>query len=203
MVLGAFGLGSCAGLDASALARPILIIAPAPSAAYKCAHMTASELFKEISPALAFRIVDEVHGSDKDLYRVALMAAAQVKKVRPVFLERQPRADRHRAVATALARHDLNMVAGNVLSGWLVKTQPALLAQFLDALQIKHDHGVVESLPAQVGDQALQAAVESLLGQHAPEIVGLYLRAFHHMNDANWPNMKKLLDEDVRLMLGA
>ena len=44
--------------------------------------------------------------------------------------------------------------------------------------------------------------VEMLLGKNPPEVVGLYLRAFHDMNEADWPNLKKLLAEDVRLMLG-
>ena len=164
--------------------------------------MTASEIFAEISPALATRIVEEVHASDKDLYRVALSAAARAKKVRPVFLERQPRADRYRSMATALARQDLNMIAGNVISGWLVKNQKALLTDFLDALKIQHQDGVVETLPEKVDDKALHDAVNLLLGKYPPEVVGLYLRAFHDMNEANWPNLKQLLAEDVRLMLG-
>ena len=165
--------------------------------------MTASEMFAEISPALATRIVEEVHTSDKDLYRVALAAAAQAKKVRPVFLERQPRAERYRFMASALGRSDLSTVAGNVISGWLVKNQKALLSEFLDALKIKHQDGVVEDLPETVDDKDLHAAVDSLLSKYPPEVVGLYLRAFHDMNDVNWPNLKKLLAEDVRLMLGA
>ena len=180
----------------------ILKIARAPPSLYKCAHMTASGLFKEISPTLAQRIVEEVHGTDKELYRVALAGAAQVRKVRPVFLERSPRADRYRAIATALARSELNLVAGNVLSGWLVKNQQPLLIDFLTALRIPHQNGVVETLPATVDDKDLHAAIEMLLGKYTPEIVGLYLRAFHHMNEANWPNLKKVLEEDVRLMIG-
>ena len=164
--------------------------------------MTASEMFAEISPALATRIVEEVHASDKELYRVALASAAQAKKVRPVFMERQPRAERYRSMATALARPDLNLVAGNVISGWLVKNQPALLSDFLTTLKIPHQNGVVETLPEKVEDKDLQEAVNLLLGKYPPEIVGLYLRAFHDMNDANWPNLKQLLAEDVRLMLG-
>ena len=68
-------------------------------------------MFKEISPALAQRIINEVHDGDKELYRVALHAAAQVGKVRPVFLERQPRPERHRAMSAALGRADLNTIA--------------------------------------------------------------------------------------------
>jgi hypothetical protein len=164
--------------------------------------MTASEMFAEISPGLAARIVEELYASDKEVFRVALAAVAQAKKVRPVFLERQPRADRFRTMAAALGRSDLQMISGNVLSSWLVKNQKALLTDFLDALKISHNDGVVENLPATVDDQALRDAVEMLLAKNPPEVVGLYLRAFHHMNEANWPNLEKLLNEDVRLMLG-
>jgi len=165
--------------------------------------MTASELFAAVSPTLAQRILEEVHTTDKDLYRVALTAVAQARKLRPVFLERQPRADRHRAMLAALTRPEFTMIAANLISGWLVKNQPALLAGFLDALHIPHEKGVVENLPEKIDDNDLKNAVDSLLGQHPPEIVGLYLHAFNDMNEANWPNLKKLLDEDVRLMLGA
>jgi len=164
--------------------------------------MTASELFAEMSPKLATRIVEEVHDSDKDLYRVALAGIAQAKKVRPVFLERQPRAERYRTMAAGLGRNDLNAIAGNVISGWLVKTQQPLLTDFLNALKIKHENGVVEDLPEKVEDKDFHDAVELLLGKYPPEVVGVYLHAFYDMNEANWPNLQKLLDEDVRLMLG-
>jgi hypothetical protein len=164
--------------------------------------MTASEIFAEVSPALAARIVEEVHATDKDLYRVALASVAQAKKVRPVFLERQTRAERYRSMAAALGRSDLRMIAGNVISGWLVKNQQPLLIDFLTALDIPHQNGVVEGLPESVEDEKLKKAVELLLGKYQPEIVGLYLRAFLDMNEANWPNLRSLLGEDVRLMLG-
>src|SRR4051812_36136969 len=88
----------------------------------RAAHMTANELFLAISPALATRILDDVHGSDKELYRVALHAVAQARKVRPLFLERQSRAERHRLMASALWRNDMETIAGNLVSGWLVKS---------------------------------------------------------------------------------
>ena len=165
--------------------------------------MTASELLAAISPTLAQRILEEVHATDKDLYRMALASAAQAKKVRPVFLERQPRADQHRALLTALKRPEFNTISSNLISGWLVKNQSGLLIDFLDALKISHQKGVVENLPEKVDDTDLNNAVGLLLGKHPPEVVALYLRAFHDMNEANWPNLQKLLAEDSRLKLGA
>ncbi|HWN97025.1 MAG TPA: hypothetical protein VNT99_18490 [Methylomirabilota bacterium] len=165
--------------------------------------MTASELIAAVSPALSQRILEEVHASDKDLYRVAVAAVAQAKKVRAVFLERQPRIERHRTMIAALKRPEFNTIAGNVLSGWLVKNQSALLIDFLDALKIQHEKGVVEDLPKKVEDADLNNAVNLLLGKYPPEIVALYLRAFHDMNEADWPNLQKLLNEDSRLQFGA
>jgi hypothetical protein len=165
--------------------------------------MTANDLFAAMSPQLAVRILEDVHTNDRDLYRAGLQAIAQARKVRPVFLERQPRAERHRTMASALARTDLQLIAGNLLSGWLVKTQSALLIDFLDALKIKHEQGVVEDLPKTVGDADLKNAVNLLLGKYPPETVALYLHAFYSMNEANWPNLDAMLHEDDRLMLGA
>ena len=164
--------------------------------------MTASEMIGAVSPTLSQRILEEVHASDKELYRVALASVAQAKKVRPVFLERQPRAERHRTMISMLARPEFSTIAGNVISGWLVKNQSALLIDFLDALKIKHEKGVVENLPETIGDADLASAVNLLLGKYPPETVGLYLQAFYNMNEANWPNLQKLLNEDTRLMLG-
>jgi len=153
-------------------------------------------------PELAARIIEEVHGTDKDLYRVALHSVAQARKVRPVFLERQAKADRHRTMATAISQRSLEMIAGNVLSGWLVKNQQGLLCEFLDSLKISHDKGVVENLPASVPDADLDNAVNALLSKHDPKVVALYLHAFFSMNDANWPHLDELLHTDDRLHLG-
>src|SRR5690348_14584854 len=63
------------------------IIARRSAPPYKFARMTPSQMFKEMSPALAQRVLDELATADKDTYRVAVAAVAQAKKVRPVFLE--------------------------------------------------------------------------------------------------------------------
>ena len=178
-------------------------IAPRGVRRYKSRHMTASELFAAISPALAGRILEEVHASDKQLYRVALGGVAQVRKVRPVFLERQPRADRHRYMIAALIRPEFNQITGNLVSGWLVKNQQPVLIDFLTALGLPHQNGVVENLPDTIADELLLAAVNLLFEKHPAEVVALYLRAFHDMNETSWPNLTKLLAEDPRLKLGA
>ena len=53
--------------------------------------LTCHELFCFMSPALAGEILSYSFESDKQLYRATLHAVAEARKVRPVFLERQPR----------------------------------------------------------------------------------------------------------------
>ena len=66
----------------------------------------------------------------------------------------------------------------------------------------KNKDGVVEDLPASVDDEKLKSAVELLLTKYPPEPVAVYLNAFNDMNEANWPNLKTMLQSDPRLQLG-
>ena len=165
--------------------------------------LTSHEMFGFMSPALAGDILDFTHEADRPLYRATLNAVAELRKLRPVFLERQPKPQRQATMLAALSRPALDPAAGNLIRGWLVKKHSAMLGQFLDALAIKHEKGVVEDLPASVDDTKLKAAVDGLLASHPPEAVALYLLAFHEMNEANWPNLKAMLETDPRLQLGA
>ena len=78
-----------------------------------------------------------------------------------------------------------------------------MLVDFANALEIKNENGVVDDLPATVDDAKLKSAIETLLAKNPPEIVAIYLNAFHDMNEASWPNLKAMLENDSRLQLGA
>ena len=47
----------------------------------------------------------------------------------------------------------------------------------------------------------LQVA-NGLLAKHPPETVAVYLLAFNDMNEANWPNLKAMLENNPKLQLG-
>ena len=97
----------------------------------------------------------------------------------------------------------LDAAAGGLIRAWLLKKQKAMLVDFLDALGIKHEDGVVENLPAEMDDAKLKSAVATLLAKYPPEAVAVYLNAFNEMNEANWANLKTMLESDSRLQLGA
>src|ERR1700704_2526746 len=109
--------------------------------------LTSHELFGFMSPTLAQEILIHAYESDKELYRATLSAVAQARKLRPVFLERQSRTQRHATMIAALARPALDLVTGNLIRGWLLKKHNAMLCDFLTALEIPHKEGVVDDLP--------------------------------------------------------
>ena len=150
---------------------------------------------------LAAEILEFSHTNERKLYRAALDAVAQARKVRPVFLERQPPAERYSAMTASLGRPSMAMAADSLLRTWLLKKHTSLLVDFLDALNIKHEQGVVEELPKSVDDSALKIAVETLLAKHSAEAVAIYLHAFNSMNAESWTNLDALLQAEPRLKL--
>ena len=165
--------------------------------------LTSHELFGFMSPALANDILNFTHESDKATYKATVTSVADLRKVRAVFLERQPRTQRHALMAALLSRPALEEAAGGLLRAWLVKQQRPMLVEFLNALEIKNDEGVVEDLPKEVDDAKLKSAIDVLLAKHPPETVAVYLNCFNDMNMAGWANLKTLLESDSRLQLGA
>ena len=164
--------------------------------------LSSHELFGFMSPPLANEILAYAYESDKPLYRAVLSAVAEARKLRPVFLERQPRAQRHATMLATLAKPALDMVTGNLIRTWLLKKYNGMLVDFLDALAIPHKEGVVDDLPATMDDAKLKSAIDILLGKYPPEVVAVYLNAFNDMNEVEWPNLKTFLESDKRLQLG-
>jgi len=165
--------------------------------------LSSHELLGFMSPALATDILQFTFDSDKPAYKATLAAVAQAKHVRPVFLERQPREARNLAMLSALTKPQMDAAAGALLRAWLIKKHKAMLVDFLNALDIPNEQGVVEDLPPSVDDAKLKSAVDLLAGKYQQEVVAVYLNAFNDMNTAGWANLKTMLENDSRLQLGA
>jgi len=145
--------------------------------------LTSHELIGFMSPNLAQEILTYAYESDKPLYRATMAAVAETRKVRPVFMERQPRTQRHAAMLATLARPALEMATANLIRTWLLKKYNGMLVDFLDALGIPHKEGVVDDLPASMEETKLRAAVDVLVAKYPPEVVAVYLNAFNDMNE--------------------
>jgi hypothetical protein len=164
--------------------------------------LTSHELLGFMSPQLALEILTYAYESDKPLYRATLAAVAEARKLRPVFLERQPRTQRNATMVATLAKPSMEAVTANLVRTWLLKKYTGMLGDFLSALGIEHKEGVVEDLPAAMDDAKLKAAVDAILAKYPPEVVAVYLNAFNEMNEVEWPNLKTMLESDKRLQLG-
>ena len=159
------------------------------------------ELLGFMPAALSQEILEFAYSSDKALYRGVLAAVAEANRVRPVFLERKPRAQRHVEMISTLGRPRMEEAAATLLRGWLLQAENAMLIEFLDALGIPHEKGVVEDFPPTVEEEKLKAAVEALLAKHPKEKVALYLNTIHATSGVDWKNLEDLLQNDPRLQI--
>jgi hypothetical protein len=164
--------------------------------------LAAHELIGFVSPELANDILNFTYTADKPAYKAAMAAVAAARRVRPVYLERQPRTQRHVTMLATLARPSLEAPAAALIRAWLLGKHKPMLVDFLNALGIPHEDGVVEDLPESMDDARLQAAVDGLLAKYPAEVVAVYLNAFNEMNEVNWTNLKTMLERDPRLQLG-
>jgi len=164
--------------------------------------LTSHELLGFMSPPLALEILTYAYESDKPLYRATLAAVAEARKLRPVFLERQPRTQRNTTILATLAKPSMEAVTANLIRTWLLKKYTGLLSDFLGACGIAHKEGVVEDLPPTIYDEKLKGAVDLVLAKYPPEVVAVYLNAFNEMNEVEWANLKVMLETDKRLQLG-
>ncbi|HPY31620.1 MAG TPA: hypothetical protein PK236_13150 [Verrucomicrobiota bacterium] len=155
-----------------------------------------------MSPPLAAEILTFTFEAEKPTYKATLAAVAEARKLRPIFMARQPRAQRDATILATLTRPSLDVAAATLIRTWLLKKHQAMLVDFLNLLEIPHEDGVVETLPEGVDDDKLKAAVDQLLAKYPPEVVAVYLNAFNDMNEVNWQTLATLLAEDKRLQLG-
>ncbi len=166
--------------------------------------MNASEIFQHLSPGLTDELFSHLQTAEKPTYKVAIQTLAAQRKLRPVFVERKPRVERHTWLQTALARPANSEIAANLLQMWLMGAQAPVLCDFLDALGIEHDeHGGIENLPPAPDAEKLRTAVDGLLAKHSPEVVAVYLNSFQTMEIAGWPALGELLEKDERLKIGS
>lgn len=163
--------------------------------------MSCHELLGFMSPSLASEILEYTYTADKPLYRATLASVAEAKKVRPIFYEKKPRADRHRDMLEMLSRPRMEAISANLIRGWLLKAESGMLSDFLDKMQIPHQKGVVEKFPDNVEEPQLAQAIDLLLSKYPREKVIIYLNAFLATNETVWPSLESKLQNDERLQL--
>jgi hypothetical protein len=166
--------------------------------------MKCYEIFSKLSPGLANEIFSYLLESEKAVYKAMIQNIAKRRKLRPVFVERKPKVERHLWLRQAISMKGCDDLATQLLQIWLLGAQREMICDFLDLLGIEHDEkGVVENLPPQPARQKLNDTITKLLEKRSPETLAVYLHAFQAMDKTGWPVLDEILATDSRFVLGA
>jgi hypothetical protein len=156
--------------------------------------MRSNEIFSRMTPEAALAFLNEVHESAPAVEEIALSAAAGAFRLRPVFLRRQPRKRQAEWMRQALARTAMAAVAEEVLAEYFLEYHNELLAEFLDALGLEHEKGVLASSAPECPKPAeLAKLVEKFRAGKDPERRELLMRAFAAQSAIDWPDLEALL----------
>jgi len=162
--------------------------------------MTAHELFATFSPAEAGEVFGWLLESDKAAYKTMAGMLATRRKLRPVFVERKPRDERHAWMREAVSRPANADLATEILQAWIMGANEKMVCAFLDSLKVPHDgKGLIETLPAEPPAGEVAAAVDALFASNPPLAVRAYLHLFSAMDMTDWPALRDLVATDSRL----
>jgi hypothetical protein len=180
-----------------------LDLRPAINQSFAPTTMKCYEIFSKLSPELTNEIFSYLLESEKAVYKAIIQNVASRRKLRPVFIERKPRNERHAWLHQALSMKGTDDITTQLFQIWLLGAQREMICEFLDSLGIAHDgKGVVESLPSEPPREELSEIISKLLNTHTPEVVAVYLHAFQAMDDTGWSALNDLVANDPRLALG-
>ncbi len=164
--------------------------------------MKCYEIFSRLSPELTNEIFAHLIDNEKPVYKAMIQNIATRRKLRPVFIERKPRDERHVWLKQALSVKGADDIATQLFQIWLLGAHRQMICDFLDSLGIKHDgKGVVDDLPAQPGREALTDTITKLLENRPTEVVSVYLHAFQAMDETGWSTLDEILATDGRIAL--
>jgi len=165
--------------------------------------MKCHEIFSRLSPELTNEIFAHLIEHEKPVYKAMIQNIATRRKLRPVFIERKPKNERHIWLRQALSMRGADDIATQLLQIWLLGAHRQMICDFLDSLSIKHDgKGVVDSLPAEPSREALTDTITKLLEGRSAEVVAVYLHAFQAMDETGWSTLDEVLANDARVALG-
>jgi hypothetical protein len=155
--------------------------------------LTPSRLWKKMTPeqrfraARAFWLDDE---STNDQVQAVLLIA-QHKHFRPktiVSLDTDRKA-KHLASLPSVP----DGIAARALVGYHLAEQRPMMAQFLDALGIPHEEGLIQDDATKPDPDKMKAAVDSLAGTYQSEDVSLYLNTLVCQDPETWNGLTELM----------
>jgi hypothetical protein len=150
------------------------------------ATLTPSRLWKKMTPDQRLQAArafwrDEQAADDQVQ---AVLLISQQKKFRPktVMSLDADRKAKHLATLATLP----DGLAARALVGYHLTEQRAMMGDFLDALGIAHEDGLIKDDGATPDPARVQPAVASIAGKYPPEHVSLYLQTLLCQDPETW-----------------
>jgi hypothetical protein len=160
------------------------------------------EIFAKMPAPTAQGIFAFLHEHQKPLYKATVETLAKARKLRPVFIEKKPRAEQHAWLVEQLCKRINEETAAHVLQIWLVGAHKRLLCEFLDGFGIAHDeNGTVEVLPDAPPTTEIVRVVDSLRARYDSTLLAVYLNTFQSLDSEGWPTLASVIQEDRTLQL--
>jgi len=165
--------------------------------------MRPQQILASLSADTASDLFRYLQKEEKAAFRSCLATLAADRKLRPVFVERKPPAERYAWMQREVARAGNEAIATNLLHIWLAGAKKSMIIDFLDTVGVEHDgEGGIEQLPPEPEEEKVNAGVEKLLEQYPDEEVAAYLNAFQVMEEKGWKSLESWLEKEPRLKLG-
>ena len=156
--------------------------------------MKPHQVFARMSPERAFELLSKVQEKLPGVYTQAVGAACVTLKARPQFLMKQTKQKRAQFVRQALSRFAAAAIAEEVLAAYFLEVRRDLLTEWLDALGIEHENGILKNdNPAEPARGQIEAAISKFRSGDGAEDRQLLLEAFAAQSAVEWPTLDALL----------
>jgi hypothetical protein len=156
--------------------------------------MRCFEVFAGMSQEQARLVLREIREKAPAAFQQALLLACGVMRSRPVYMRGLPFDKQADSVRRALARVASNGVAEEMLAVYFLECHRPLLVEWLDAVGLAHEDGVLkDEAPAQPDEAKLREAAAGYLSGEEPERRRLCLCAFASQEPIDWPVLDALL----------
>lgn len=157
--------------------------------------MRAHQVFATMRPERAVAIMTALREQAPLAFAQALAVASAAMRARPRYLAKRPLEKQAEAARRAFARVSAADAAEQILATYFLECRTALLEEWLDALGLAHEKGVLEEdHPAAPEVGPLTEAVKRFRTGDDPEERELLLRAFAAQSAIDWPDLDALLE---------
>ena len=148
-------------------------------------------------------MLDWFRANDRSVYKSIVATLAADRKLRPVFVEKKPRADQYAWILKTLRLRGCDGIGDQLLQSYLMAGQQSMLAMFCDGMGIPHDGkgSVVGDLPRGLDEVRLNETVDKLVDVFDPRVFTLYLHCFNMQVAGGYPVLSEKIEGDGRLRL--